>query len=61
MAADGVGPMLCLWPIRSRDGTPMAEPPRFPLDRDRVRDLEMPLTPSRLWQAPRGAGGASRA
>src|SRR6266545_2394588 len=29
MAADGVGPMRPLWIIRSRDGAPMAEPPRF--------------------------------
>ena len=29
MAADAVGPMRCLWPIRSADGRPMAEPPRW--------------------------------
>src|SRR5258708_17618923 len=28
MAADGIRSMRCLWAIRSRDGKPMAEPPR---------------------------------
>jgi carbon-monoxide dehydrogenase large subunit len=39
MAADGVGPMRSLWPIRSHDGTPMAEPPRWALARERVRHV----------------------
>jgi carbon-monoxide dehydrogenase large subunit len=39
MAADGVGPMRTLWPIRSYDGAPMAEPPRWALARDRVRHV----------------------
>jgi carbon-monoxide dehydrogenase large subunit len=39
MAADGVGPMRCLWPIRSHDGRPMAEPPRWALARERVRHV----------------------
>ena len=39
MAADGVGPMRCLWPIRSADGKAMVEPPRFPLARDTVRHV----------------------
>jgi carbon-monoxide dehydrogenase large subunit len=43
MAADGVGPMRCLWPIRSKDGRPMAEPPRWPLARDRVRHVGEPV------------------
>jgi carbon-monoxide dehydrogenase large subunit len=43
MAADGVGPMRCLWPIRSQDGRPMAEPPRWALARDRVRHIGEPV------------------
>jgi carbon-monoxide dehydrogenase large subunit len=39
MAADGVAPMRSLWRIRSKDGQPMAEPPRWPLARDRVRHV----------------------
>ena len=37
MAADGMAPMRPLWAVRSRDGTPMAEPPRFALVRGTVR------------------------
>ena len=43
MAADGVGPMAPLWAIRSHDGRPMAEPPRFALARDRVRHVGEPI------------------
>jgi carbon-monoxide dehydrogenase large subunit len=43
MAADGVKPMRPLWVIRSRDGNPMAEPPRFALARDRVRHVGEPV------------------
>ena len=43
MAADGVGPMRCLWAIRSADGTPLAEPPRWPLARGRVRHFGEPV------------------
>lgn len=43
MAADGVGPMRCLWAIRSRDGAPMAEPPRWPLAREVVRHVGEPV------------------
>jgi len=43
MAADGVGPMRCLWPIRNADGTPMAEPPRYALARERVRHVGEPV------------------
>jgi carbon-monoxide dehydrogenase large subunit len=39
MAADRVGPMTCLWAIRSHDGSPMAEPPRWALARERVRHV----------------------
>jgi aerobic carbon-monoxide dehydrogenase large subunit len=43
MAADGVGPMSCLWAIRSQDGSPMIEPPRWALARDRVRHIGEPI------------------
>ena len=43
MAADGIGPMRPLWIIRSRDGSPMAEPPRFALARDKVRHVGEPV------------------
>ena len=43
MAADGVGPMRCIWPIRNADGRPMAEPPRPPLARDTVRHVGEPV------------------
>src|SRR5262245_1104850 len=43
MAADGVKPMAPLWAIRSHDGRPMAEPPRYALARDRVRHVGEPV------------------
>jgi carbon-monoxide dehydrogenase large subunit len=43
MAADGMGPMRPLWAIRSRDGTPMAEPPRWALARETVRHVGEPV------------------
>jgi len=43
MAADGIKPMRPLWVIRSRDGKPMAEPPRFALARDMVRHVGEPV------------------
>ena len=39
MAADNVGPMAPLWAIKSGDGKPMAEPPRFALARGTVRHV----------------------
>jgi carbon-monoxide dehydrogenase large subunit len=39
MAADDVGPMAPLWAIKSGDGKPMAEPPRFALARGVVRHV----------------------
>ncbi len=44
MAADNVGPMAPLWAIKSADGKPMAEPPRWALSRDRVRHVGEALT-----------------
>ena len=43
MAADGIKPMRPLWIIRSHDGQPMAEPPRFALARDTVRHVGEPV------------------
>ena len=43
MAADHVGPMRALWAIRSADGKPMAEPPRWALARERVRHVGEPV------------------
>ncbi len=39
MAADNVGPMAPLWAIKSFDGKPMAEPPRWALARETVRHI----------------------
>src|SRR3984893_11849846 len=43
MAADGVAPMRPLWAVRSRDGSPMAEPARFALARETVRHVGEPV------------------
>ena len=43
MAADGIGSMPCLWKIPTKDGTPMAEPPRWALARGRVRHVGEPV------------------
>ena len=39
MAADGLGPIRPIWEIRSPDGRPMAEPPRWALARGTVRHV----------------------
>src|SRR5262249_48159720 len=43
MAADGVARMRPLWLVRSRDGSPMAEPARFALARETVRHVGEPV------------------
>ena len=43
MAADGVGPMRCMWPVTGEDGKPAAEPPRWALARDAVRHIGEPV------------------
>jgi carbon-monoxide dehydrogenase large subunit len=43
MAADGVAPMRPLWIVRSREGSPMAEPARFALARETVRHVGEPV------------------
>ncbi len=37
MAADGVNSLPCGWLIHNKDGTPMKEPPHYPIARDRAR------------------------
>jgi aerobic carbon-monoxide dehydrogenase large subunit len=37
MAADGIAPMRPLWIVKSSDGKPMAQPPRYALARETVR------------------------
>jgi aerobic carbon-monoxide dehydrogenase large subunit len=43
MAADGVAAMRPLWIVRSREGSPMAEPARFALARETVRHVGEPV------------------
>ena len=43
MSADGVLPMRPLWVIRSRDGSEMAQPPRYALARGTVRHVGEPV------------------
>src|SRR6516164_8632379 len=43
MAEDGVAPMRPLWVVRSREGSPMAEPARFALARETVRHVGEPV------------------
>jgi len=43
MAEDGVAPMRPLWIVRSREGSPMAEPARFALARETVRHVGEPV------------------
>ena len=43
MEADGIGSMECLWVMTSKDGTPMAEPPRWALARGSVRHVGEPV------------------
>ncbi|NUB16318.1 xanthine dehydrogenase family protein molybdopterin-binding subunit, partial [Azospirillum brasilense] len=37
METDKVGSLPCGWQIHSKDGSPMKEPPHFPIARDRAR------------------------
>ncbi|MGI6853935.1 xanthine dehydrogenase family protein molybdopterin-binding subunit [Mesorhizobium sp. 1B3] len=39
----GVGSIPCAWFLRSKDGSPMVEPPRYPLAVDKVRHVGDPL------------------
>jgi aerobic carbon-monoxide dehydrogenase large subunit len=60
MARDGMAPMRPLWAVRSRDGTPMAEPPRFALARDTVRHVGEPVAVVIAATLPQAADGAER-
>ncbi|WP_448205071.1 xanthine dehydrogenase family protein molybdopterin-binding subunit [Azospirillum sp. sgz302134] len=43
MGADKVGSLPCGWQIHSKDGSPMKEPPHFPIARDRARYVGDPV------------------
>ena len=43
LRAGNVGSIPCGWLVRNRDGTPMAEPPRYPLATDKVRHVGDPV------------------
>src|SRR6478736_421606 len=60
MAADGMAPMRPLWAVRSRDGTPMAEPPRFALARGTVRHGGEPVVAVIAQTLPQAADAAER-
>ncbi|HEY7663686.1 MAG TPA: xanthine dehydrogenase family protein molybdopterin-binding subunit [Xanthobacteraceae bacterium] len=60
MAADAVAPMRPLWAIRSRDGSPMAEPPRFALARDAVRHVGEPVAAVIAESVAQAADAAER-
>ena len=57
MARDGVGSMPFMWLMKNNDGSPMKQPPRWPLARDRVRHAGEPValvvaeTPSQAMDA----------
>ena len=58
MAGDGIGSMPCLWKVPTKDGTPMAEPPRWALARDRVRHVGEPVA-AVLAETPAAADDAA--
>src|SRR5260221_2100074 len=60
MATDGMAPMRSLWVIRSRDGSPMAEPPRFALARDKVRHVGEPVAAVGAETLSQGVDAAER-
>jgi aerobic carbon-monoxide dehydrogenase large subunit len=60
MAADGMAPMRPMWAIRSRDGAPMAEPPRFALARETVRHVGEPVVAVIAESLPQAADAAER-
>jgi aerobic carbon-monoxide dehydrogenase large subunit len=60
MAADGMMPMRPLWAVRSRDGSQMAEPPRFALARDTVRHVGEPVVAVIAATALQAADAAER-
>jgi carbon-monoxide dehydrogenase large subunit len=60
MAADGMAPMRPMWAVRSRDGAPMAEPPRFALARETVRHVGEPVVAVFAESFPQAADAAER-
>src|SRR5207253_2645823 len=60
MAADGMAPMRPLWAVRSRDGSAMAEPPRFALARDTERHVGEPVVAVIAATALQAADAAER-
>jgi len=58
MAADGIGPIPCMWAITSNDGTAMAEPPRWALARGTVRHVGEPVAIVIAETADEAADGA---
>ncbi len=41
--AEGLGPLPCLVPLKSRDGSPLVTPPRYALARERTRHVGDPV------------------
>ncbi len=60
MAADGIKPMRPLWIIQSRDGSPMAEPPRHALARGIVRHVGEPIAAVIAESCDQAMDGAER-
>jgi aerobic carbon-monoxide dehydrogenase large subunit len=60
MAADGMAPMRPMWAVRSRDGAPMAEPPRFALARETVRHVGEPVVAVIAESLPQAVDAAER-
>jgi len=60
MAADGVAAMRPLWIIMSRDGTPMAQPPRYALARETVHHVGAPVAAVIADTRERAADAAER-
>jgi aerobic carbon-monoxide dehydrogenase large subunit len=60
MAVDGIKPMRPLWVIASRDGSPMAEPPRFALARGIVRHVGEPIAAVIARTPEQASDGAER-
>jgi carbon-monoxide dehydrogenase large subunit len=56
----GMAPMRPLWIVRSRDGSPMAEPPRFALARERVRHVGEAVAVVIAESLPAAADAAER-
>ncbi len=60
MAADGIGPMPCMWAITSKDGAAMAQPPRWALARGLVRHVGEPVAVVIAETVDAAADGAER-